>query len=288
MNHKDFLVAEGAKIRLADMDADFTGNFANKEAALADLERSKAKIGELQNIMYAQNVHALLVVFQAMDASGKDSTIKHVFSNVNPQGCYVAAFKQPSSEELEHDFLWRTSKQLPERGKIGIFSRSHYEEVLVVRVHPEILQSQPIPENEKRDPKIWENRFEDIRNFERYLARNGTHVLKFFLNISKDEQKTQLMERIEDPSKHWKFAFGDMKERALWDKYMNAYDDMFAATSTPEAPWYVIPGNKRWFTRATIARIVAEKLESLNLRFPEVTEKQRQEIAEAKRILENE
>ncbi|HZH35011.1 MAG TPA: polyphosphate kinase 2 family protein [Pyrinomonadaceae bacterium] len=288
MNHKDFLVAEGATIRLADMDADFTGNFANKEAALADLEQSKAKIAELQNIMYAQNVHALLVVFQAMDASGKDSTIKHVFSNVNPQGCYVAAFKQPSSEELEHDFLWRTSKQLPERGKIGIFSRSHYEEVLVVRVHPEILQSQPIPENEKRDPKIWENRFEDIRNFERYLARNGTHVLKFFLNISKDEQKTQLMERIEDPSKHWKFAFGDMKERALWDKYMHAYEEMFAATSTPEAPWYVIPGNKRWFTRATIARIVAEKLESLNLRFPEVTEKQRQEIAEAKRILENE
>lgn len=288
MNYKDFQVPEGKTIKLADYDANFTGNYPDKEAALADLDQSREKIINLQDVMYAEKVHALLVIFQAMDAAGKDSTVKHVFAGLNPQALQTAAFKPPTEEELDHDFLWRASRVLPERGRIGLFSRSYYEEVLVVRVHPEILQAAPLPDKIKNDPKIWDTRLNDIRHYEKYLTNNGVSILKFFINISRDEQKQQFMERINDPSKHWKFSFGDLADRARWDDYMHAYEAAFAATSTDFAPWYVVPGNKRWFTRATIAKIIAEKLESLDLKYPEVSEAQKQQIAEAKRMLENE
>lgn len=288
MDYKQFLAPEGERITLADMDADFTGNYKNKEEAQEDLRRERERIADLQEKMYAQNTQALVVIFQAMDAAGKDSTIKHIFTGVNPAGLQVAAFKPPSEEELDHDFLWRASRLLPERGRIGVFSRSYYEEVLVVRVHKEILERQPLPEKIKGNPQIWDERLEDIRNWELYLSRNGVTVLKFFLLTSKEEQKKQFMERIEDPNKHWKFAASDLEDRRFWDDYMQAYETAFAATSTDFAPWYVVPGNKRWFTRALIARIVADKLESMDLRFPEVTEKQRRAIEEARKILENE
>jgi PPK2 family polyphosphate:nucleotide phosphotransferase len=288
MDYKQFFAPEGKAISLADFDADFTGSYKNKEVARADLEREHERIADLQEILYAQNTQSLVVIFQAMDAAGKDSTIKHVFRGVDPQGIGVVPFKAPSEEELDHDYLWRASKNLPERGKIGVFSRSYYEDVLVVRVHPQILQSAPLPEKIKADEKIWEQRYEDIRNFELYLHRNGVHVLKFFLLTSKKEQKKQLMERIEDPAKHWKFRLGDLKDRARWDDFMRAYEATFAATSTEIAPWYIVPGNKRWFTRAVIAQIVADKLQSMDLKYPAVSEKQKQEIEEARRILENE
>lgn len=288
MDYKQFFAPAGKAISLADFDADFTGSYKNKEEAKADLEREQERIADLQEILYAQNTQSLVVIFQAMDAAGKDSTIKHVFRSVDPQGINVVPFKAPSEEELDHDYLWRASKNLPERGKIGVFSRSYYEDVLVVRVHPQILQSAPLPEKVKADVQIWEQRYEDIRNFELYLYRNGVHVLKFFLLTSKEEQKKQLMERIEDPAKHWKFRLGDLKDRARWDDFMRAYEATFAATSTEIAPWYIVPGNKRWFTRAVIARIVADKLQSMDLKYPAVSEKQKQEIEEARRILENE
>lgn len=288
MNYKDFVVPENKRVKLRDFDADFTGDFPNKEAANADLEKSRRRIADLQNVLYAESKQALLIVVQAMDAAGKDSTIKHVFTGVNPQGIDVVPFKPPTADELAHDFLWRASKALPSRGKIGVFTRSHYEDVLVVRVHPEILQNSPLPDAIKNNKKIWDERFEDIRNWEKYLVRNGVHILKFFINISKDEQKKQFIERIEDETKHWKFSFGDLADRALWDEYMRAYADAFAATSTKNAPWYIIPGDKRWFTRAAIARIVAAKLEQMNPQFPEVTDKQREQIAEARKMLENE
>jgi PPK2 family polyphosphate:nucleotide phosphotransferase len=288
MNHKDFFVPEGKQIKLANYDANFTGNYLNKETGLADLDKAREKIIKLQEVMYAQKVHALLVIFQAMDAAGKDSTVKHVFTGLNPQGLQTAAFNAPTAAELDHDFLWRASKVLPERGKIGLFSRSYYEEVLVVRVHPEILAAAPLPEKIKSDKRIWDKRLEDIRNYEKYLTNNGVSVLKFFINISKDEQKQQFMERIEDPAKHWKFSFGDLADREHWDDYMRAYEAMFAATSTEFAPWYIVPGNKRWFTRATIARIIAEKLESLDLKYPQISEKQKQQIEEARKMLADE
>lgn len=288
MDYKQFLAPEGEKISLADFDADFTGNYKNKEEAKADLERDRQRIANLQEILYAQNTQALVVIFQAMDAAGKDSAIKHVFLGVNPAGITVVPFKAPSEEERDHDFLWRAVKNLPERGRIGVFSRSYYEDVLVARVQPDILQSAQLPEKIKANETIWEQRFEDIRNFELYLSRNGIHVLKFFLLTSKEEQKKQLMERIDDPDKYWKFAFGDLKDRARWDDFMRAYEAVFAATSTERAPWYVVPGNKRWFTRPVIAKIIADKLESMDLKYPTVSEKQKQEIEEARRILENE
>jgi PPK2 family polyphosphate:nucleotide phosphotransferase len=288
MKHQDFKIEEGAKVKLADFDPHFTGHYQNKEEAAADLAQTVERIGKLQDVMYAQNIHALLLIFQAMDAAGKDSTIKHVLTGVNPQGIEVTPFKPPTEQEYDHDYLWRASKALPSRGKIGVFSRSYYEEVLVVRVHPEILQAQRLPNETKNNKRIWQQRFEEIRNFESYLKHNGVHVLKFFINISKDEQKKQLMERIEDPVKHWKFSYGDIEERSLWDEYMRAYEDAIGATSTHDAPWYIIPGNRRWFTRAIVAQIVADKLQSLDLEYPAVTDKQKQEIAEAKRILESE
>jgi PPK2 family polyphosphate:nucleotide phosphotransferase len=288
MDYKQFRAPAEKPIKLADLDANFTGDFKSKKEAAEYLEKQRERIVHLQEIMYAENTQALVVIFQAMDAAGKDSTIKHVFTGVNPLGIGVSAFKAPSEEELDHDYLWRAVKLLPERGKIAAFSRSYYEEVLAVRVRPEILAGQQLPESIKNDPKIWEKRLTDIRHFEQYLSHNGFHVLKFFLLTSKEEQKKQFMERIEDPAKHWKFAASDLADRKLWDDYMSAYEAAFAATSTDFAPWYVVPGDKRWFTRAVIAQIVADKLESMNLHYPPVSEKQKQAIEAAKLALESE
>lgn len=288
MKTENFLVREGAKLNLKTHKTDFTGDYKDKEEAKADLQKNVARLAELQDTLYAQNVHALLIVFQAMDAAGKDSAIKHVMSGVNPQGCQVFSFKQPSTEDLEHDFLWRCAKSTPERGRFGIFNRSYYEEVLVVRVHPSILQNQMLPDSIKNDKNIWNNRFAQIRNFEEYLAGNGIHVIKFFLNVSKEEQKERFLARIEEPEKNWKFSAQDAKERAFWDDYMKAYEEAISATSTKNAPWYVVPADKKWFTRVAVSQIIIEKLESLDLKYPILSEAQKQELLKAKEILENE
>lgn len=288
MKIEKFLAAEGKKVNLKDHPTDFTGDYKDKKDAVKDLEKNIERLAELQDILYAQNVHALLIVFQAMDAAGKDGAIKHVMTGLNPQGCQVVAFKAPSAEEQDHDFLWRCQKALPERGRIGIFNRSHYEEVLVVRVHPQILQSQQLPDEIKNDKDIWKKRYEQIRNWEDTLAANGTHVLKFFLNVSKDEQKKRFLERIDQPEKNWKFSAGDAKERAFWSDYMKAYEDAISATSTEKSPWYIIPADKKWFTRLAVSEIIVKKLESLSLRYPVVTDAQKAELSEARKILETE
>jgi PPK2 family polyphosphate:nucleotide phosphotransferase len=288
MNHDTFLVPPGKNIKLKDSEPGFTGKFKSKEEAQEKLQKDIGRLAELQDVLYAQDTYALLLIFQAMDAAGKDGIIKHVMSGVNPQGCQVFAFKAPSSEELDHDYLWRSMKALPERGRIGIFNRSYYEEVLVVRVHPEILNGQKIPAKEKKDNDVWKHRYDDINAFERYLTRNGIVILKFFLNVSKKEQKERFLERIEQPNKNWKFSFGDVKEREHWDDYMNAYEDMFNATSTEWAPWHIIPADKKWFTRAAVADIIVDKLKSLDLKYPEVTEAHRLELLKAKEMLEGE
>lgn len=288
MKYEEFRVVEGKKLNLNIHKTNFTGNYVNKQEAAADLQKNVERLAKLQDVLYAQNVHALLIIFQAMDAAGKDSAIKHVMSGINPQGCQVTSFKTPSSEELDHDFLWRSTKELPERGKIGIFNRSYYEEVLVVRVHPEILQRQQLPDNIKKDKNIWKTRFSDIRNFETYLTNNGVHILKFFLHVSKEEQKQRFLDRINEPEKNWKFSAQDAKERTFFDKYMKFYEEALSATSTKDAPWFVIPADKKWFTRVAVSEIIAQKLESLKLHYPRVTELQLKELQEAKKILENE
>jgi PPK2 family polyphosphate:nucleotide phosphotransferase len=251
------------------------------------LQQNIADLTEAQELLYANDVYSVLILFQAMDAAGKDGTIKHVMSGVNPQGVQVFSFKQPSAEELDHNFLWRYMRSLPERGRIGIFNRSYYEDVLVVRVHPEILERQKLPAG-KRDEKFWQNRYQDIRSFERHLARNGTVILKFFLNVSKKEQKRRFLERLENAEKHWKFSAADLAERAHWDDYMKAYEHALAATSTKYAPWYVIPADHKWVTRAVVADIVTSAIQGLGLRFPEVTKEQRQALKAARRQLEEE
>jgi len=288
MNTEKLLVKEGSKLHLKKHATDFTGDYTDKHAAVEDLRRNVLKMAELQDVLYAQDVYSLLLIFQAMDAAGKDGAIKHVMSGVNPQGCHVASFKQPSSEESDHDFLWRCQKALPERGKIGIFNRSHYEEVLVVRVHSGILQAQQLPSKVKGDKLVWQKRFEQIRGWEDHLVENGTHVLKFFLNVSRDEQKQRFLDRINQPEKNWKFSMGDVKERALWDEYMKVYADAMEKTSTKHAPWYVIPADKKWFTRLAISEIVVKKLESLDMQYPTVSEAHMLELAEAKSLLESE
>ncbi len=288
MKTEKFLAVEGKKVKLKDHPTDFTDGFTDKKEAALDLEKNVAALAELQDKLYAQNVHSLLIIFQAMDAAGKDSAIKHVMSGVNPQGCQVTAFKAPSSEELDHDYLWRCQKALPERGRIGIFNRSHYEEVLVVRVHAGILQSQQLPDAIKNDKNIWKKRFDHICDWENHLAENGTHVLKFFLNVSKDEQKKRFLERINEPEKNWKFSGGDAKERAVWDDYMRAYEDAISATSTKQSPWYIIPADKKWFTRLAVSEIIVKRLESMGLAYPTVTEARMAELIESKAILEAE
>ena len=280
-----FRVRADKKFRLEDHDPGFTGRFESKEDGKRHLEKGLEKLRDLQERLYAQDQWAVLLIFQAMDAAGKDSVIEHVMSGVNPQGCQVYSFKQPSSEELDHDFLWRTTRCLPERGRIGVFNRSYYEEVLVVRVHPQILAKQKLPATLVTD-RIWKERYEDIGAFERYLSRNGTVIRKFFLNVSKDEQRQRFLARLDQPEKNWKFAAADVQERQHWDDYMKAYEKMIEATTSDEAPWFVIPADHKWFTRLAVADAIVETLEGLDLHFPEVSEAQRQELQRARALLE--
>jgi PPK2 family polyphosphate:nucleotide phosphotransferase len=286
MNQK-LIVQPNTSIALKDYDPKFTGKYKDKTEAQLKLQEGVGRLGAYQNVLYAQNTYALLLVFQAMDAAGKDSTIKHVMSGVNPQGCQVYSFKSPSSEELDHDYLWRSFKALPERGRIGIFNRSYYEEVLVVRVHPEILANQQLPHVPKGD-QIWHQRFEEINNFEKYLTNNGIVILKFFLNVSKAEQKKRFLERINLPEKNWKFSVSDATERDRWDEYMNAYEDVFNHTSTEWAPWHIIPADHKWYTRLAVADIICAKLKELNLQYPQVSQEHMQELLRVKKILESE
>lgn len=288
MNHEPFIVPVGEKISLGkNYDPAYKDGYHEKADAEVKLQGDVERLAKYQNVLYAQNTYALLIIFQAMDAAGKDSTIKHVMSGVNPQGCQVFSFKQPSAEELEHDYLWRSVKALPERGRIGIFNRSYYEEMLIVRVHPELLQKQQLP-HIPEDNRIWQSRFQEVNNFEKYLVNNGTIVLKFFLNISKKEQKKRFLDRIELPEKNWKFSASDVIERGFWDDYMEAYEDVFNHTSTEWAPWYIIPGDRKWFTRLVVADIICDKLKQLNLRYPSVSEEHQRQLLKAKQMLENE
>jgi PPK2 family polyphosphate:nucleotide phosphotransferase len=280
-----FRVRPDKKFRLEDHDAAFTGRFESREDGKRHLEKGLEKLRDLQERLYAQDQWAVLLIFQAMDAAGKDSVIEHVMSGVNPQGCQVYSFKQPSSEELDHDFLWRTTRCLPERGRIGVFNRSYYEEVLVVRVHPQILAKQKLPPALVTD-RIWKERYEDIGAFERYLSRNGTVIRKFFLNVSKEEQRQRFLARLDQPEKNWKFAAADVEERQHWDEYMKAYEKMIEATTSEEAPWFVIPADHKWFTRLAVADVIVETMEALGLHFPEVSEAQRQELQRARALLE--
>jgi PPK2 family polyphosphate:nucleotide phosphotransferase len=287
-----FKVTPGKRLRLADRDPAWVptkamkalGRDEVKARAETMLRRSLDELAEAQALLWAADRWSLLVVLQAMDAAGKDGTIKHVMSGVNPQGCQVVGFKQPSAEELDHDFLWRCARRLPERGRIGIFNRSYYEEVLVVRVHPELLDQQKLPPG-KRGKKLWKARYASINAFERHLVRSGTVVLKFFLHVSKAEQKKRFLERLDQPDKHWKFSAADVAERAHWDAYMEAYEDALGATSTPWAPWYVIPADRKWITRAAVADVIATTLRGLDLRHPEPSDEQRATFDEARRAL---
>ena len=288
MKIEKFQIAENSKLKLSDHPTDFIGDYTDKHDGVKDLRKNIKELSDMQELFWADNRHSLLLIFQAMDAAGKDSTIEHVMSGLNPQGVTVTSFKQPSSEELDHDYLWRCFKELPERGKIGIFNRSYYEDVLIVRVHPEILQFSQLPAEIKNDKKIWQQRFAQIRNFETYLTENGTHVLKFFLHVSKEEQKKRFLKRINTPEKNWKFSATDAKERAFWDDYMRVYTEAIAATSTKNAPWFVIPADNKWFMRAAVSNIVLSKLKSLDLNFPQLSEDHLQSLQEAKKILESE
>jgi PPK2 family polyphosphate:nucleotide phosphotransferase len=283
-----FRIANGNKFRLKDVDPDDTLEFTSEDKARAKevLQIGTTGIAELQDMLYAQDKWAVLLIFQAMDAAGKDGTIKHVMSGVNPQGCQVFSFKSPSFEELDHDFLWRSMRCLPNRGNIGIFNRSYYEEVLVVRVHPEFLAKQKIPPALVTDD-IWQDRFEDIRSFERYLHRNGTKILKFFLHVSKKEQKRRFLARTEDPERNWKFSASDMAEREYWDEYQDAYEDMIRNTATKDSPWYVVPADNKWFTRAVVGAAIVDTLASLDLAYPKVDKKRREEIASARTLLQS-
>jgi len=284
---KPFRVSKGKDFRLKEVDPDDTLDFTKEEdkpMSKEALARGVMALAELQDKLYAQDRWAVLLIFQAMDAAGKDGAIKHVMSGVNPQGCEVSSFKSPSAEDLDHDYLWRCMKNLPNRGQIGIFNRSYYEEVLVVRVHPEFLEKQKLPP-QLVGKDIWKQRFEDIRNFEQYLARNGVVVRKFFLHVSKKEQKKRFLERIEDPLKNWKFSSNDANERDFWDDYMEAYEEMIQKTATKDAPWYVVPADNKWFTRVVVAAAVIDALASLDLAYPEVDQSKLKELAAAKKKL---
>lgn len=281
---KTYRIESGKHFRLKDFDPADTGHWHSKEHAEKALQQGIARTGELQDKLYAQNNWAVLLIFQAMDAAGKDGAIKHVMSGINPQGCQVYSFKAPSEVELQHDFLWRTTRVLPERGRIGIFNRSYYEEVLVVRVHPAILKSQRMPAS-LVDKKIWDERFEDIRCFERHMTRSGIVIRKFFLNLSKKEQKQRFLARLDHPEKNWKFSADDIHERKYWEDYQDAYEDMIRNTSSEEAPWYVVPADNKWFTRLVVSTVLVDTLESLKLSYPKVDERKRQELEAAKKVL---
>jgi PPK2 family polyphosphate:nucleotide phosphotransferase len=283
-----FRIDRPDKFRLAAHDPDdCCGLSVDKREAKTMLAEGIERLSELQERLYAENRWSVLIVLQAMDAAGKDSVIKHVMSGINPQGVEVHSFKQPSTEELAHDFLWRIGQRLPENGRIGIFNRSHYEEVLAVRVRPELLERQKLPKT-LAGKDLWQKRFEDIRAFERHLARNGTLILKFFLNVSRNEQRKRFLDRIEEPSKRWKFSIGDVADRKLWPKYMAAYEDAIRQTSRPEAPWYVVPADHKWFTRLVVAAAMAEAMDRLKLKYPKVTGASLKELHKAARMLKAE
>lgn len=284
---KGLIVQGDKKFSIKSAKTDFTGGY-NKEKAKDALVNAKIEINHLQEKLYAANSHSLLIIFQAMDAAGKDSAIEHVMSGLNPQGCQVFSFKVPTSEEYEHDFLWRHYKALPERGRIGIHNRSHYENVLVCKVHPEYILSESIPgytNVKKIDKQFWKQRYQSIRNFEEHLSSNGTVILKFFLNVSRAEQKLRFLDRIDDPTKNWKFSSGDIKERALWDDYMKAYEEAINETSTEKNPWHVIPADKKWFARLAISEIIADKLKGLDLKFPVLAEEEAAKLQLSKESL---
>jgi len=280
-----YRIDNGKKFRLKDFDPASTGHFRSKEHAQELLDQGKAELADLQDKLYAQNRWAVLVILQAMDAAGKDGVIEHVMSGVNPQGCQVFSFKAPSSDDLSHDFMWRTTKCLPQRGHIGIFNRSYYEEVLVVRVHPEVLKNERIP-----DPllskDVWEERFKDMHNFETFLSHNGTVVRKFFLHLSKKEQKRRFLARLDAPEKNWKFSAADVRERQCWDDYMAAYEEMIAATSSKHAPWYVVPADNKWYTRLVVAAAIVDTLKDLKVKYPDVGPEVRKQLLAAKKELE--
>jgi PPK2 family polyphosphate:nucleotide phosphotransferase len=283
---KPFRITDGSRFRLDHIDPGETMGFGSEDKPRAKeaLATGVEALAELQDRLYAQDRWAVLLVFQAMDAAGKDGTIKHVMSGINPQGCEVFSFKAPSDEELDHDYLWRSMKSLPQRGRIGIFNRSYYEEVLVVRVHDELLARQKLPP-ELVTKDIWKKRYKDIRNFEKYLTRNGIVIRKFFLHVSKKEQKKRFLERLEDPEKNWKFSVSDIKERAFWSDYMTAYEDAIRQTASKDAPWYVVPADNKWFTRVVVAAAVVDTLGSLGLSYPKVDKERRKGLVEAKRAL---
>ena len=281
-----YCIKNGKKFRLKSIDPGDTAWLKEEQKPLAKqaLQEGIEALAELQERLYAQDRRAVLLIFQAMDAAGKDGAIKHVMSGVNPQGCQVYSFKAPSSEDLDHDYLWRCLKSLPERGRIGIFNRSYYEETLVVRVHPELLDKQKLP-RELITKRIWDERFQDIRNLEQYLTRNGVVVRKFFLHVSKKEQLKRFLSRLDEPAKNWKFSSADAQEREFWDDYMKAYEDMIRNTATDDSPWYVVPADNKWFTRTVVAAAVIDTLSSLDLHYPKVDDAKRQELAEVREAL---
>ena len=283
MNTSKFFANPGSKIQLSKMDTSFTGEFPKKSDAKKLLKENINKMSELQDKLYAQDKFSLLIVFQAMDAAGKDGTIKHVMSGLNPQGTQVYSFKQPSSTELDHGYLWRINNALPERGRIGIFNRSHYEEVLVVRVH-NLIVNQKIPDKFKNN-KIWELRYKQINDFEKYLYENGTIILKFFLHVSKDEQKKRFLKRIDDKAKNWKFSMGDIEERKFWNEYQKAYQEAISATSKKHSPWYVIPADKKWFSRLAVSQVIVETMKKLKPAYPKLEKSKTDELLKAKESL---
>ena len=289
-DHEPFLVPAGKKIRLKDFDPGFTADIRDKAAAQEALVEDVSKLAEMQDVFWASKQFSLIIIVQALDAAGKDSTIKHVMSGVNPQGVDVYSFKAPNEEERLHHFLWRPARVLPPAGKMAIFNRSYYEEVLVVRVHPEFLESQPLTYESRRKglDHVWQSRYDDINSFERTLSKENTIVLKFFLNVSHEEQRKRFLSRLEEPAKNWKFSLADLKERQHWDEYQRVYEDMLNATSTEAAPWYVIPADKKWFMRACVADIITTRLRKLDLKYPTVPEQEMAALAEARRQLEAE
>jgi PPK2 family polyphosphate:nucleotide phosphotransferase len=289
LDHTPFLVQPGKKFRLGDCDPDFTAGFKNKEHAEEALLEDVSGLAKAQDVLWAAKEYSIIIVLQALDAAGKDGTIKHVMTGVNPQGVRVHSFKAPSDDERLHHFLWRPTRVLPARGEIAIFNRSYYEEVLVVRVHPEFLNGQWVPGDLRKDlKKLWKTRFDEINEFERICWRNNILILKFFLNVSKKEQRKRFLARLDDPAKNWKFSMADLRERGFWDDYQAAYEDMLQATSTDVAPWHVIPADKKWFSRACVADIITRRIERLKLNYPTVPESERERLGEAKQQLEAE
>jgi PPK2 family polyphosphate:nucleotide phosphotransferase len=279
LDHDDLLVKPGCDVGLANFDSGSTGTFHTQDHAQARLQKDIKRLAELQEVFYASGKYALLIVLQGMDAAGKDGAIKHVMTGVNPQGVDVNSFKVPSAVELEHDYLWRTTKVLPPRGRIGIFNRSYYEELVVARVHTSVLEREDLPPGSIESPDLWKDRFEDVNAFERHMSRNGTVILKFFLHLSNDEQRKRLLKRIDTPEKNWKLSASDVHERKFWNNYQRAYEEMLEHTSTAWAPWYIVPADHKWFTRVAVASIIVTKLDALGLTYPQVSDEQRAHLA---------